>query len=652
MGLRVPLRRRERATSTPYFREETGAVGTKRGWLLGRLRRRPRIASLLALVLLIPVASLAAVTGSSAVSSWQARQAAVRVRDNVAAPNSLMAARAVVVEEGLPSVALANAASTGLALPALTRITGFDFAAMARRARAKLDAQAPLHDYPTLAADLAELHRMRPQLDNGTATYAQVYAFFRKLTGDIDAIWKQQLDELQRDIAASPHGSSALAERISLLPTAYALLTTTVDRAAGLNGLIRHDATKDTVERLIAANSAYRANASVLTGRFGPQAAAAWQALQQDAAGARFDQLTTDAVQSALAGKPSPLTGNLASLAKAFSTGQSRFNDLLTVVQAASADVRSLADHEAALATRSFQIAVAVFLFSVLFALATAVLLTRSVVRPLHQLSRTARQVAGGDFAQPVVMPSGPREVAETIRSVDEMTVVLAAVESFTVTLAEDPTSPLLDVPLPGRTGLALQTTLDRLRESVREAERQRVMLHHVATHDGLTGLVNRTAALEAVKRELLRAQRDDSAVMLLYIDLDGLKTINDTYGHKSGDEAIQQAAQALREAARATDVVARLGGDEFLIAGPWTGEQSDAEKVADRLRRAVSAQHLKTDRLTVPLRCSIGIAVSLPGDDVESLIHNADQALYEAKRSGRNRVSFENAIPTPRLPV
>ena len=296
---------------------------------------------------------------------------------------------------------------------------------------------------------------------------------------------------------------------------------------------------------------------------------------------------------------------------------------------------------EADAAAGSFRLEMAIFLLSVLFAAAAAVLLTRSVVRPLRRLSSTARQVAEGDFTLPAVVGSGPREVVDTIQAVDDMTAVLAAVEAFTVTLAQDPTAASLDVPLPGRTGLALQTTLDRLRESVREAERQRAKLHEVATRDGLTGLLNREAALDAVNKELTRARRDHTTVMLLFIDLDGLKAINDTHGHKAGDDAIQAAARALRGATRTGDVVARLGGDEFLIAGGPVHDHGDVQALADRLHRAIAESSLEADWLSVALRCSIGVALSEPGDNVESLIHKADQALYFAKNEGRNQTRW-----------
>jgi diguanylate cyclase (GGDEF)-like protein len=253
--------------------------------------------------------------------------------------------------------------------------------------------------------------------------------------------------------------------------------------------------------------------------------------------------------------------------------------------------------------------------------------------------------VAEGDFALQTVKVSGPREVADTIIAVDEMTSVFGAVEAFTVTLAENPDAPSLDVPLPGRTGQALQTTLNRLRESVRDAERQRVILHEMATHDSLTGQLNRQAARSELSRELSRAHRESGAVMMLCVDLDNLKGINDRYGHNVGDDAIRLTGQALRSAARTSDIVARIGGDEYLVAGA-AGQHGEVQVLADRLRGAVAASRLAVAGVLIPLRCSIGVSCSDPADDVDSLIHKADLALYAAKTRGRDRSAWHESTP------
>ncbi len=624
-----------------------------------RRRRLPRIALLLALVLLIPVTSLAAVTGSSAVSNWAERHSAAVVRADVSAPTALTAARTLVVDEGLPSIALSNATESRIGAAQLARLSGVDFSGDMRRARPLVDANPVIREYPILRANLAKLHRLRQSIDAGIADYHSILAFFTNFTADVDTIWTRQLDKLRRDVTASSRRTGVLAERISVLPTAYALLTTAVRRGATANDLLRDPHSLTVLQSLIKANGAYGADAAVISDHLGPQSTAAWQALQRDPAVGRFEAVLDQTVDLTLAGRRSPLALDMAAHAHAFSDGARWLHDLQAVVHGASSDVGAIARREELAASRNFQLAVATFLLSVLFAAAAARLLTRSVVRPLSRLAGTARHVAEGDFTPPIVPPSGPREVADTILAVDDMTAVLAAVEAFTVTLAQDPTAASLDAPLPGRTGLALQTTLDRLRESVRDAERQRLRLYEVATHDGLTGLLNRTAALDEVHGKINRSNREapararDTGVTVLFIDLDGLKAINDTHGHKVGDDAIRLAAQALRGAAASSDLVARLGGDEFLVADGCGRSHDEVQALADRLHRAVAECSLTADLLSVPLRCSIGTASSEAGDDVESLVHKADQALYAAKREGRDRTCwYRPSTPAARQPV
>jgi diguanylate cyclase (GGDEF)-like protein len=130
---------------------------------------------------------------------------------------------------------------------------------------------------------------------------------------------------------------------------------------------------------------------------------------------------------------------------------------------------------------------------------------------------------------------------------------------------------------------------------------------------------------------------------MLLYVDLDNLKTINDSHGHRVGDDAIRLTGQALRGGARESDIVARVGGDEFLVAGPIDGAP-EVQALADRLRTAVASSELMSGSVRVPLRCSIGVACSAPGDDVDALVHKADQALYAAKTRGRDRTAWHEA--------
>jgi diguanylate cyclase (GGDEF)-like protein/PAS domain S-box-containing protein len=167
-----------------------------------------------------------------------------------------------------------------------------------------------------------------------------------------------------------------------------------------------------------------------------------------------------------------------------------------------------------------------------------------------------------------------------------------------------------------------------------RQAETQ---LQHLARHDALTGLPNRSWLQEQLKSALAQAQRAGSTLALLFIDLDRFKKINDSLGHHVGDGALIEVARRLTEALRSSDLVARLGGDEFVVLLPQLAHAGDVEDVAGKL----------VERLRFPLQVgphelrvtpSIGVAVYPEhGLDAETLMRHADQAMYRVKTQGRN---------------
>jgi len=159
--------------------------------------------------------------------------------------------------------------------------------------------------------------------------------------------------------------------------------------------------------------------------------------------------------------------------------------------------------------------------------------------------------------------------------------------------------------------------------------------LEHQAFHDSLTALPNRQLFYDRVGHALARRQTGQVAV--LFIDLDDFKTVNDSFGHDSGDEVLVAAARRLQSCARAGDTVARLGGDEFaLLVEDVTTAQVTV--VADRVLDALSEPPVEFGGHTATLGASIGIAVAEPGETPERLLRNADLAMYEAKLEGRSR--------------
>ena len=162
--------------------------------------------------------------------------------------------------------------------------------------------------------------------------------------------------------------------------------------------------------------------------------------------------------------------------------------------------------------------------------------------------------------------------------------------------------------------------------------------LRRVAEKDFLTGVFNRRAFLSLLEKAGSLAHRTQSALPVLLVDLDHFKQINDRHGHKVGDLALRHFVAVTEGCLRKHDVMGRMGGEEFAIFLPHT-QREDAQRVSERLRSLVAAQPLMTDKGPVGLTVSIGLVMCHPGEAPENALHRADQAMYQAKQAGRNRV-------------
>ena len=161
-----------------------------------------------------------------------------------------------------------------------------------------------------------------------------------------------------------------------------------------------------------------------------------------------------------------------------------------------------------------------------------------------------------------------------------------------------------------------------------------RDVFRSVSRTDNMTGLLSRRAFEQALAAELARTIRSGDLFVVLMFDIDKFKAINDTYGHSAGDRAIRGVADACASAVRGSDLLARWGGDEFVLLCPSTGLPG-ARVLAEKIRRAVAESHPG-----VSVTISLGLAQFVPGDDASSIMTRADEALYRAKRAGRNCVA------------
>lgn len=162
--------------------------------------------------------------------------------------------------------------------------------------------------------------------------------------------------------------------------------------------------------------------------------------------------------------------------------------------------------------------------------------------------------------------------------------------------------------------------------------------LELLARTDLLTGLANRWEMANRLRVEQNRLERHGSIFTLILADIDLFKTINDTFGHQAGDQALRQIARLFRDSLRAEDLCGRWGGEEFLILLPETG-LAEGEQVALKLKRLLAEMPVRFDKKTLAVTASFGVSQSDRGKDVDEIIRQVDRAMYQAKQAGRNRV-------------
>jgi len=186
-----------------------------------------------------------------------------------------------------------------------------------------------------------------------------------------------------------------------------------------------------------------------------------------------------------------------------------------------------------------------------------------------------------------------------------------------------------------------LKDTADKLSRSNNELKCKQDQMHYLAYHDPLTGLANRKYFTEQLHESLEWAQNNDLLLALLFIDLDGFKQVNDTLGHDIGDRLLVTIAQRLKNSLRGTDTVSRLGGDEFTVILRAIPSMKVAARVAEKILTTIT-EPIVLDKYTTKVSASIGISIyPINSHDCETLVKQADTAMYRAKHLGKNRYEF-----------
>jgi len=270
--------------------------------------------------------------------------------------------------------------------------------------------------------------------------------------------------------------------------------------------------------------------------------------------------------------------------------------------------------------TRAFhqagQLALSILALIILPGLVIWISIARLITIPIHHLSKQLHQISPGTHTR-VNLIAGQKE-DEIVQLVHDVNHLLGVVE---ITLSEEREQRVL----------------------IKEMKQK---YQHLAHHDMLTGLPNRSLFTDRLQQMLAQAKRSTSHGALIYLDLDKFKPVNDTLGHNIGDLVLMAIAQRLLAAVRESDTVARIGGDEFVVLLPTIETRKDAITVAEKIRHALD-QPFEVNGHIIRIGCSLGIAVYPDhGEDEISLMKNADTAMYLAKQNGRNNVQmFQEAM-------
>ena len=191
-----------------------------------------------------------------------------------------------------------------------------------------------------------------------------------------------------------------------------------------------------------------------------------------------------------------------------------------------------------------------------------------------------------------------------------------------------------------------LETSIDNALSRWRQVQQSRASqeeLERLARLDSLTGLCNRRAVLGLLDDQMKRAKRYDETLAVLMVDIDHFKKVNDGYGHLVGDQVLEAVASVLSQSVREVDAVGRYGGEEFLATLP-KADASAARIVGERMRRAVEATGMTShDGTEFHVTVSVGVSGYRSGEELLAFVGRADEALYSAKRKGRNRVEVSD---------
>lgn len=591
----------------------------------------------LAALVAVPVLGLVGVLTPRVLAAHDAAASARHVPADVRSLQQLIDLRSAVTAEQIYTEAEARVVEYGLTLTIVKELVGYDIAARLTAARAGTDIALAAVD-GGVDSTLARITRdamaqARAAADRGVvdpdALHAELTDVRRSVATSVDEHLRRLLVHIGLDVGRARE-LDALREASRLGRAGNEVTNELADVFIGPS-----EQKVSARSLLIGAAAVYR-DASAELRHVSPAWATRVAALEAGEPRAAFFD-TVDLLSDLSAEPPS----DLGDMVLVYAAGDEFNVALQAVVRQATDEATGWATGRAAAAQRELESLMALAAAVIGGTAALAAVGARSLSRRLGQLARSAASLSDGELLDGDERPiDGPREVALAWRALRDARANLRNVERQAAALASGALDDVsLLVPAPGRLGGAIHASVARLSDAWRERTELQHRLHHQATHDTLTGLVNRARLTEELRSRL----DGDAPVAAVFIDLDGFKQANDDYGHLLGDRVLQHVARLLERTVGAHDVVARLGGDEFVVVTS-PPDADDARALGQRLVDAVRSLSIVEGR-TVRLGASVGIGLVTrpgPGVDPAVLLDRADAAVYAAKRAGKGRLALE----------
>ena len=594
------------------------------------LRRLRSVGTRLFLLVGVPLVGVA-ILASTVVSNGRAEAtSAEEIRSDAARLIALERLHLHTAEETFVSAAALLVADAGIPVETVEAVTGLDLPAEIARFRAEVDADLATVDLtslpPDIQAGIEAIPEFRRQVDTDELdldTLAIVFDFDESFAGYVE----EELRSLEADVDLT-EGSAQLARQLSALDAieqflqsqvavieAYAveifpsLVANGLDKAPSRAGSIgAEDARSDDVEEQLSPEMLAR-----WYGMRGGVLAEDVRRVRAEIDAALEESGELDFGQQVQLG-PRLLEASLLDI----EAGMLFIDEVGLELRIAANAVGDQATNDA---NRALAIAVTVMVVTLLLTM----WVMSSITRPLRRLEDAAQRVASGELRAPISR-RGPREIGLVAKALDGLRANIAALDDLADGRFDD--GGLTD-----RVGADVQDSVRRLADETQALRKRAAKDRHAAAHDALTGLPNRSAALDELTA-LLDVGRN---VGVLYLDLDGFKSVNDRLGHLQGDATLVEVAAQLRANVRGHEMTARIGGDEFVCLIPDADDQLGLHRLASRLIESIE-RNVAPNGMHVSACAGMAIATS-GSDDPVGVLGRADEALYRAKAKGRGSI-------------